>query len=71
MLLGFWRNVLSRKFEYQADAFVKENGMEDALISSLKKISSQALSNLTPHPLVVRVRYSHPTLYQRIVALKK
>ena len=71
MLLGFWRNVLSRKFEYQADAFVKENGMEDALISSLKKISSQALSNLTPHPLVVRVRYTHPTLYQRIVALKK
>ena len=71
MLLGFWRNSLSRKYEYQADAFVKENGMEDALISSLKKISSQALSNLTPHPLVVRVRYSHPTLYQRIIALKK
>lgn len=71
MFLGFWRNSLSRKFEYQADAFVRENGLEDALISALKKISAQALSNLTPHPFVVRIRYSHPTLYQRIIALKK
>lgn len=71
MFLGFWRHSLSRKFEYQADAFVRKNGMEDELISALKKISAQALSNLTPHPFVVRIRYSHPTLYQRIVALKK
>ncbi|MGC3979153.1 MAG: M48 family metalloprotease [Paludibacteraceae bacterium] len=62
-------NVLSRKFEYQADYFVKQNGKASDLISALKKISSQALSNLTPHPAVVFVNYSHPTLLQRIQAL--
>jgi STE24 endopeptidase len=70
-LLGIGMNVLSRKFEYQADAFVKRFGLEENLISSLKKISSKALTNLTPHPAVVFVSYSHPTLLQRIEALIK
>lgn len=70
MVLGIAGNILSRRFEYQADAFVKEAGMADALISALKKISSQALSNLNPHPKYVFFNYSHPTLYQRIRALK-
>ncbi len=70
LLLGIGSNVLSRRFEYQADAFVAANGNADALISALKKISSQALSNLQPHPLFVFFNYSHPTLYQRMQALK-
>ena len=43
---------------------------EDNLISGLKKLASHALSNLTPHPLVVWYRYSHPTLAQRIRAIR-
>ena len=70
MLLGICSNVFSRRFEYQADAFVKTYGNSDDLISALKKISAQALSNLQPHPLSVFFNYSHPTLYQRIIALK-
>lgn len=70
MLLGILSNIFSRRFEYQADAFVKTNGYSTHLISALKKISSQALSNLQPHPLYVFLHYSHPTLYQRIVALQ-
>lgn len=67
--LGLLMNVLSRKFEYQADNFVKTNGLGNELISSLKKISSQALSNLTPHPAYVFANYSHPTLLQRVEKL--
>ena len=52
-LLDIGMNMVSRKFEYQADAFVKKYGMADSLISSLKKISSKSISNLTPHPAFV------------------
>lgn len=69
LLLGLAGNVLSRNNEFQADAFVKENGMADALVSALKKLSAQSLSNLTPHPAYVFFNYSHPTLYERVKAL--
>lgn len=69
LLLGLTGNVLSRSNEFQADAFVKENGMADALVSALKKLSAQSLSNLTPHPAYVFFNYSHPTLYERVKAL--
>ena len=69
MMLGLAMNVLSRKHEYQADGYVKENKMGEQLISALKKISSISLSNLTPHPAYVFVSYSHPTLLQRVEKL--
>ena len=69
MMLGLAMNVLSRKHEYQADGYVKENKMGEQLISALKKISSKSLSNLTPHPAYVFVNYSHPTLLQRVEKL--
>lgn len=69
MMLGLAMNVLSRKHEYQADGYVKENKMGEQLISALKKISSKSLSNLTPHPAYVFVSYSHPTLLQRVEKL--
>lgn len=69
LLMGLAGNFLSRSNEFQADAFVKENGMADALVSALKKLSAQSLSNLTPHPAYVFFNYSHPTLYERVKAL--
>ena len=69
MMLGLAMNVLSRKHEYQADGYVKENKMGEQLISALKKISSKSLSNFTPHPAYVFVNYSHPTLLQRVEKL--
>ena len=68
-LTGLLTNWLSRKFEYQADAFAKENHNAADLISGLKKLSRKSLSNLTPHPWYVLTHYSHPTLLQRIKAL--
>jgi len=70
-LLSVGEAALSRRHEYQADAFAAQMGCAEALVSGLKKISAKALSNLTPHPLVVFWEYSHPTLLQRMAALRK
>ena len=70
-LTSLFMNALSRKFEYQADNYAKEKIGAAELISSLKKLSKNSLSNLTPHKWSVTVNYSHPTLYQRILNLKK
>ena len=59
-------NIISRRFERYADKFAKDNGCGSSLASGLKKISAQALSNLTPHPIVVNFEYSHPTLEERV-----
>jgi STE24 endopeptidase len=64
-------NMLSRRFEYQADAYAKKHSSANDLISSLKRLSVKHLSNLKPHPSYVFVHYSHPTLLQRIKALTK
>ena len=63
-------NYMSRKFEYKADHFANIHTKAVDLISSLKKLSVKNLSNLTPHPAYVFIHYSHPTLLQRIKALK-
>jgi STE24 endopeptidase len=70
-LLGIGMNLLSRKNEYQADAFAASFGLSNELVSALKKLSVNNLSNLTPHPLYVFFHYSHPTLLQRILKLKQ
>ncbi|MCG6186363.1 M48 family metallopeptidase [Maribellus maritimus] len=70
-VLGIFMNVLSRKNEYQADAFAAEHYKPEALASALKKLSVKNLSNLTPHPKFVFFHYSHPPLLQRLAHLKK
>ena len=68
---GLFMNYMSRKFEYQADNYAKETFEGKALITSLKKLSKNSLSNLTPHPAYVFAHYSHPTLLERIKNLEK
>ena len=70
-LTSFFMNMLSRKFEYEADDYAKFNFNSECLISALKKLSKNSLSNLTPHWLYVKIHYSHPSLNQRIQNLKK
>jgi len=65
-------SILSRRDEYQADAFAaKVCGTGDNLISGLIKLNSENLSELLPPKLYVFWNYSHPTLIERIEALKK
>jgi len=61
---------LSRKNEFEADAYAKETYDGNALSIALKKLSVDSLSNLYPHPLYVFFHYSHPPLLQRLAALK-
>lgn len=70
-ITGMIMNYLSRKFEYQADNFAKNTYHAAPLISGLKKLSKNSLSNLTPHPAYVFVHYSHPPLYKRIRNLQQ
>ena len=65
-ITGLIMNYISRKFEYQADNYAKLNFGETPLIESLKKLSKNSLSNLTPHKSYVFMHYSHPTLLQRV-----
>ena len=60
-----------RKFEYAADCFAAENGYGKELIAALKVLTRNTLSCLTPHPIVVKLTYSHPTVSQRIAAIEK
>jgi STE24 endopeptidase len=71
LLTGLLMNYVSRRNEYAADRYVKENYDALELAGALKKLSSKNLSNLTPHPAYVFFHYSHPTLLQRVRALGK
>src|SRR5216117_3288472 len=72
--ISFWLSpfihILSRRFEYEADAFARAAmGEARSLIQALRKLSEKNLSNLNPHPLYSCFYYSHPTLLERERAL--
>ena len=71
MILGLVGNILSRKHEFEADAFAAETTKAPSeMIAALKKLSVDNLSNLAPHPLKVFLEYSHPPVLERIKALR-
>jgi STE24 endopeptidase len=70
-ITGLLMNIFSRKNEYEADAYARETFDGGALVSALKKLSVDSLSNLYPHPLYVFFHYSHPPLLRRLEALSK
>ncbi len=70
-LLGLGLQALSRRHEFEADAFAaRTTGCADPMVNALKKLSVDHLDNLTPHPLQVALHYSHPPVLQRIQALR-
>jgi STE24 endopeptidase len=66
---GILMNILSRKYEFEADNFAKQTFDGKALGNALKKLSTANLSNLTPHPFYVFFHYSHPPVLERLKAL--
>ena len=71
MIIGIFFTMVSRKNEFSADAYsVKTAKLPDSLISGLKKLSKENLSNLTPHWLNVFLNYTHPPVLDRIVAIR-
>ncbi|MBR4632438.1 MAG: M48 family metallopeptidase [Elusimicrobia bacterium] len=71
MFLSVLQNVISRKHEYEADKYsVTTYKNPEAMIEALKKLSVDNLSNLTPHKMKVFMEYSHPTVLDRIKAIR-
>ena len=73
-LATFWLspllNGLSRRHEYEADAFARAAvGGPAPLVGALRKLAEKNLTNLTPHPWYSTFHYSHPTLPERERAL--
>ncbi len=71
LILSIFMQMFSRKNEYEADHFAATTvGDSENMVSALKKLSRDNLSNLTPHDFYVFLNYSHPTVLQRIKAIR-
>lgn len=65
-------NILSRKFEYEADEYaITETKNPGAFINTLEKLTDQNLGDKDPHPFVEWFFYSHPSIKNRIAAIKR
>ncbi|CEJ59365.1 Putative CAAX prenyl protease [Penicillium brasilianum] len=62
-------NILSRKFEFEADAFAQGLGYTKELASSLLKLQIQNLSTMDADWMYASYHYSHPILTERLAAL--
>lgn len=62
-------NILSRKFEFEADAFAVGLGYSEQLAQSLLKLQIQNLSTMDADWLYASYHYSHPILSERLKAL--
>jgi STE24 endopeptidase len=70
LMIGMASNYISRKNEFSADRFVKDNYDPSILAAALKKLSVRNLSNMMPHPAYVFFHYSHPPLLKRLEKLE-
>jgi len=72
MVISIFSKMLSRKREYEADAYAVESYRKpESMISALKKLTVDNLSNLTPHPVKVFLSYEHPPVLERISVIRR
>lgn len=72
MFLSVLQNIISRKYEFEADKYsITTYKNSQAMIEALKKLSVDNLSNLMPHKMKVFMEYSHPPVLERIKAIRK
>ncbi|MCL2604208.1 MAG: M48 family metallopeptidase [Defluviitaleaceae bacterium] len=71
LVLGIPATAISRMHEYEADGFSKELAGPEVAVSALKTLYRESFGNLTPHPFVVMMEYSHPPLTDRVAAIEK
>lgn len=62
---------VSRKHEFEADAYACRQASGDDLAAALLKLHEDNASTLTPDPLYVRFYYSHPPASERLAALAR
>lgn len=72
LLLSIGMQVISRRHEYEADAFAAHTIENPAAMrQALQNLARHNLSNLTPHPLYVFLHASHPSILQRLRAIQR
>jgi STE24 endopeptidase len=65
-------SAMSRRFEWEADDYsLRLMGNPEPICGALKRLASDNLSNLLPHPIFARFYYSHPPLFDRITRLQE
>ncbi|MGN1347274.1 MAG: M48 family metallopeptidase [Eubacteriales bacterium] len=69
-LLNIPSSILGRRYEYRADRMAVELGYGEAMVSVLKKLTRDNFAELNPHPVLVALEHSHPTVGQRIDAIR-
>jgi STE24 endopeptidase len=62
---------LSRRHEFEADAYACKQASGGDLASALLKLHEDNASTLTPDPVYVRFYYSHPPASERLAALAR
>ncbi|XP_030541071.1 CAAX prenyl protease 1 homolog [Rhodamnia argentea] len=70
-LVSFALNLVSRSFEFQADAFAKNLGYASELRGGLVKLQEENLSAMNTDPWYSAYHYSHPPLVERLAAIDK
>ena len=70
-LVNLPRMYFSRKAEFKADAYSATKIDKQHMINALTVLAREDLSNLSPHPLFVKLFYSHPPMHERLAALEK
>ncbi|KVH97271.1 CAAX prenyl protease 1 [Cynara cardunculus var. scolymus] len=70
-LVSFCLNLVSRAFEFQADAFAKKLGYSKPLRDGLVKLQEENLSAMNTDPWYSAYHYSHPPLVERLAAIDK
>ncbi|KAG8237529.1 hypothetical protein J437_LFUL016506 [Ladona fulva] len=70
-VLGYFLTSLSRRFEFQADAFAQSLGHGKALCDALIKLNTDNLGFPVYDPLFSKWHHSHPPLLQRLNAIQK
>lgn len=64
-------NLLSRKYEYEADRYAIESTHKpESFINTLNKLTDQNLGDREPHPFVEWFFYSHPSIKNRVDAIR-
>jgi STE24 endopeptidase len=67
LVLMPFQNTYSRRLEMQADRFALEKTKNpQAFIEAMKKLADQNLAEVSPHPWVEFILYSHPSIEKRI-----
>jgi len=68
-VVKLFMNILSRKFEFEADEFAHKLGYSKDLAKSLIKLQIQNLSTMDADWMYASYHFSHPILSERLGAL--